>query len=236
MVILKPATLGVVGTGLGAVGGVLLNNVVVTPILKNASGLSNSTLSPTVSLSTALPGVLMAILVLSISALAPARQASATKVMYAINPGAAEAIGLDEPGQVPRAARFGQPAYNWTGFGVRVGLYLCRLRSRLHLRRCVGVNHRHVSGTMLTMIVGVSMMFSVLAVPFERLLLTILGWITPKRAFFVSRYVQRGKERNSWLSLMIRSGSSTAGLCSDDHRADECEHSNFNTVAQRHTD
>ncbi len=59
MVILEVAVLGVVGTGLGAVGGVLLNNTVVTPILKNMNGLSNNTLMPTVSLGTVLPGVLM---------------------------------------------------------------------------------------------------------------------------------------------------------------------------------
>ena len=202
MVILEVAVLGVAGTGLGAVGGVLLNNVVVTPILKNASGLSSSTLVPTVSLSTILPGVLMAISVLSISALSPARQASATKVMYAINPGAAEAIGLDD------LAKFRERRASGSLFVI--GLALVFAWAFIFVGSNLAYTYGDASastivmfGSMLTMIVGVSMMFSVLTVPFERLLLTLLGWITPKRAFFVSRYVQRGKERNTWLSLMI---------------------------------
>ena len=60
-----------------------------------------------------------------------------------------------------------------------------------------------IFGSLLTMVIGVAMMFSVLTVPFERLLLALLEWIAPKRAFFVNRYVRRGKERNTWISLMI---------------------------------
>jgi len=58
-------------------------------------------------------------------------------------------------------------------------------------------------GSLLTMVIGVAMMFSVLSVPFERLLLAILSRVAPKRAFFVTRYVKRGKERNTWISLMV---------------------------------
>ncbi len=202
MVILEVAVLGVVGTGLGAVGGVLLNNTVVTPILKNMNGLSNNTLMPTVSLGTVLPGVLMAIAVLGISALAPARQASATKVMYAINPGAAEAIGLDD------LARFRERRASGRLFIIGLALvfawaFIFVGSNLAYIYGDASASTIVMFGSMLTMIVGMSMMFSVLAVPFERLLLTILGWITPKRAFFVSRYVQRGKERNMWLSLTI---------------------------------
>ena len=123
----------------------------------------------------------MATLVLSISALAPARQASATKVMYAINPGAAEAIGLDD------LAKFRERRASGSLF--MIGLALVFAWAFIFVGSNLAYTYGDASastivmfGSMLTMIVGVSMMFSVLAVPFERLLLTILGWITPKRA------------------------------------------------------
>jgi len=202
MVILEVAVLGIVGTGLGAVGGILLNNMVVTPIIKNMNGLSNSTLIPTVSLGTLLPGVLMATTVLGISALAPARQASATKVMYAINSGAAETIGLDD------LIKFRERRASGRLFVVGLALVFAWVFIFLGTNLAYTYGDASAStiimfGSMLTMIVGMSMIFSVLAVPFERLLLTVLSWIAPQRAFFVSRYVQRGKERNTWLSLMI---------------------------------
>jgi ABC-type antimicrobial peptide transport system permease subunit len=58
-------------------------------------------------------------------------------------------------------------------------------------------------GLLLAMVIGVAMMFSVLAVPFEQLLLALLSLVAPRQGFFVSRYVKRGKERNTWISLMI---------------------------------
>jgi ABC-type antimicrobial peptide transport system permease subunit len=203
MVVVEVGVLGAFGAGIGVVAGILLNNYVFAPqIFKSLTELGNATFTPTVSAATIVPPVLMATIVLGISALMPAQQASATKVMHAINPGAADNIGLDE------IAKFRERRPSSRIFVIGVSLTIIWV--------VMGVGFQYaftfgditlisvlIFGSLLMMVIGVAMMFSVLSVPFEQVLLRLLDWIAPRRGFFVSRYVKRGKERNTWISLMI---------------------------------
>jgi ABC-type antimicrobial peptide transport system permease subunit len=203
MVIVEVAVLGVVGAGIGVALGILLNNYVIAPqIFKSLTELGAVALQPRISLDILIPPVLMAMGMLAISALMPAQQASATKVMHAINPGAADNIGLDD------IAKFRERRPSGRLFVIGLSLVLA------FLIMFVGFQYAFTSGnialiaaltfgSILALVIGMGMMFSVLTVPFERLLMALLAWIAPKRAFFVNRYVRRGKERNTWISLMV---------------------------------
>ena len=203
MVIVEVAMLGVLGAGIGVATGILLNNYVIAPqIFKSLTELGGVALRPRVSLDIIVPPVLMAMGMLAISALMPAQQASATKVMHAINPGAADNIGLDD------IAKFRERRPSGRLFVIGLSLVLA------FLIMFVGFQYAVLSGniallaaltfgSILALVIGMGMMFSVLTVPFERLLMALLAWLAPKRAFFVNRYVRRGKERNTWISLMI---------------------------------
>jgi len=203
MVVVEVCILGALGAGIGVVAGILLNNFVFAPqIFQSLNELGGTSFQPSVSAGTIVPPVLMAMLVLGISALMPAQQASATKVMHAINPGAADNIGLDD------IAKFRERRPSGRIFGIGLSLTLVWVVMGFGFQYAftfgdVTLISVLLFGSLLTMVIGVAMMFSVLSVPFERLLLALLNWIAPKRAFFVNRYVKRGKERNTWISLMI---------------------------------
>jgi ABC-type antimicrobial peptide transport system permease subunit len=203
MVVVEVGILGAFGASIGVVAGILLNNFVFAPqIFQSLNELGGTSFQPTVSAGTIVPPVLMAMLVLGISALMPAQQASATKVMHAINPGAADNIGLDE------IAKFRERRPSGRIFVIGLSLTIVWVVMGFGFQYAftfgdVTLISVLLFGSLLTMVIGVAMMFSVLSVPFERLLLAILNRITPKRGFFVTRYVKRGKERNTWISLMI---------------------------------
>jgi len=202
-VVVEVGILGAFGAGIGVVAGILLNNYVFAPqIFQSLNELGGTSFQPAISAGTIIPPVLMAMVVLGISALMPAQQASATKVMHAINPGAADNIGLDD------IAKFRERRPSGRIFGIGLSLTIIWVVMGFGFQYAftfgdVTLISVLIFGSLLTMVIGVAMMFSVLSVPFERLLLALLSWIAPKRAFFVNRYVRRGKERNTWISLMI---------------------------------
>jgi putative ABC transport system permease protein len=170
MVVVEVGVLGAFGAGIGVVAGILLNNYVFAPqIFKSLTELGNVTFTPTVSAATIVPPVLMATIVLGISALLPAQQASATKVMHAINPGAADNIGLDE------IAKFRERRPSSRIFVIGVSLTIIWV--------VMGVGFQYaftfgdvtlisvlIFGSLLMMVIGVAMMFSVLSVLLPRLL------------------------------------------------------------------
>ncbi|MBN1886803.1 MAG: ABC transporter permease [Thermoflexales bacterium] len=202
MVVVEVTVLGVLGAGIGTLAGILLNNYVFAPAILASMELGGLTLRPTVSPGTILPPVLMAAGVLAISALSPARQASATKIMHAINPGAADNIGLDD------IAKFRERRPSTRVFVIGLSLTIAWVVMIYGFQYAftfgdISLIAVLIFGSLLSMVLGVAMMFSVLTVPFERLLLLLLERLAPKRAFFVTRYVKRGKERNTWISLMI---------------------------------
>ena len=203
MVIAEVAVLGVLGASIGVVAGILLNNYWLAPmIFRSLTELGSVVFRPTVSAGTIIPPVLIATVVLGISAILPAQQASATKVMHAINPGAADNIGLDD------IAKFRERRPSSRIFTIGFVLVIIYLLIFVLTRFAftfgdITLISVLIFGSLLSMVIGVAMMFSVLTVPFESVLLAITNWVAPKRGFFVSRYVKRGKERNTWISLMI---------------------------------
>jgi ABC-type lipoprotein release transport system permease subunit len=58
-------------------------------------------------------------------------------------------------------------------------------------------------GGMALLILGVSLLFFALTVPFERVLLLITGLLSPRLTFFASRNALRAKRRNTVIALMI---------------------------------
>lgn len=203
MVVVEVGILGAFGAGIGVVAGILLNNYVFAPqIFQSLTELGGASFQPAISAGTIIPPVVMAMVVLGISALMPAQQASATKVMHAINPGAADNIGLDD------IAKFRERRPSSRIFVIGLSLTIVWVVMSLGFQYAftfgdITLISVLLFGTLLTMVIGVAMMFSVLSIPFERLLLAIMSRVAPKRAFFVTRYVKRGKERNTWISLMI---------------------------------
>jgi len=203
MVIVEVGVLGLLGAGIGVVAGILLNNLVIAPqMLTSLTELGGTSFQPVISVGTIIPPVLMAMVVLGISALIPAQQASATKAMHAINPGSADNIGLDDIAKFRERQPSGRVFV--IGLSLTIACVIMFYGSQYAFTfGDITLISVLIFGSLLTMVVGVAMMFSVLSVPFERLLLALLNWVAPKRAFFVSRYVKRGKERNTWISLMI---------------------------------
>ena len=203
MVAVEVGILGILGAGIGVIAGILLNNLYFAPmIFRSLTELGGTSFQPSVSAGTIVPPVVMAMVVLGISALMPARQASETKVMHAINPGAADNIGLDDIAKL----RERRPSSRIFIIGLSLTVAWVVMSLGFQYAYTFGditLIAALIFGMLLTMVIGVAMMFSVLSVPFERLLLALMGWIAPRRAFFVSRYVKRGKERNTWISLMI---------------------------------
>ena len=89
------AALGILGIGLGAVGGTFLNNLVIVPFIAEQAHVPMADV-PLASTKALILSVATAAVVLTISAYTPARRAASTKIMYAINPGVAEGLGLDD--------------------------------------------------------------------------------------------------------------------------------------------
>ena len=214
LVLLEVVMVGIVGVGLGALAGQSFSTLVVDRLLgplaanlmENEGGLGgmpvmedvNLAISPWSLVSTGL----IAGLVLVVSALAPAVKAANTKVRYAIDPGSADNI------QVEDLAALRERRYNWniTLAGVVLtimwGLVFVG-QNFLFAQGDETVLGVFMFGGMALLILGVSLLFFTLTVPFERLFLLFLGLVSPRLTFFASRNVQRAKRRNTVISLMI---------------------------------
>ncbi|VAW36814.1 hypothetical protein MNBD_CHLOROFLEXI01-2355, partial [hydrothermal vent metagenome] len=98
LVLSEVAVIGVIGIGLGVILGQIITTYGVVPFITfqmSQSGLT-ARLQPTVNLTAVLPAIISAAVVLIISTLQPAREAANTKVMHAINPGAADNLQLED--------------------------------------------------------------------------------------------------------------------------------------------
>ncbi len=158
----------------------------------------NLTISPWSFVSTAL----IAGLVLLLSAIAPASKAANTKVRYAIDPGSADNLQIED------LAALRERRYNWNI--TLAGLVLTIMwglifagQNFLFAQGNETVLGAFMFGGMALLILGVSLLFFTLTVPFERLSLFIFRLISPKLTFFADRNVRRAKRRNTVITLMI---------------------------------
>ena len=201
LVAMEVATLGTVGIGLGAIGGQLLTNMAIVPFIADQAEVPLANV-PLVSIRAMVVSVLTAAIVLVISAYAPAQRAAGTKVMYAINPGVAEGLGLDD------LARLRERRIDFRIFrsGLVVLLYPLLIFFVFPLAFSFGVlwlQATLIFGSLLLLILGTSLLFFPITLPLERLLVSFIRLIMSKVGYFAQRNVARGQNRNTLISLMI---------------------------------
>lgn len=201
LVAAEVAAVGVLGIGAGVVVGQLVNNFVVVPLIRDrAAGFSVDL--PPVSLRAIAISVLVSLVVLAISALAPARRAAGTKVSHAINPGVADGIGLDDLDKL----RERRTDLRISAAGLVVLCYPLLVFYVFPLAFDFGilwVLAALIFGALLSLIVGAALVFFIVILPMERGLLWGIDRVAPRVGYFVRRTVLRGKVRNTLISLMI---------------------------------
>lgn len=214
LVLIEVFIIGAIGIGLGTLGGQALSTFLVdrvvlsliTSLMDNNGGLGSApnlqaidfAISPWSLVSTAL----IAGAVLLISAIAPARKAASTKIRYALNPGSADNL------QVEDLAALRERKYSWgiTTAGVVLTIMWGLIfvgQNFLFAQGDPSVLGAFMFGGMALLILGVSLLFFTLTVPFERISLMIMSLFSPKLTFFASRNVRRAKQRNTVIALMI---------------------------------
>jgi ABC-type antimicrobial peptide transport system permease subunit len=214
LVLIEVLIVGAIGVGLGTLAGQSISTLVIDRVLGSlianlidsegggigmpVMGQVSLTISPWSLFSTAL----VAGVVLLLSALAPAIKAARTKVRYAIDPGSADNLQIED------LAVLRERHYNWNitlaGFVLTVMWGLTFLgQNFLYAQSNESVLGAFLFGGMVLLILGVSLLFFTLTIPFERLALALFGLIAPRLAFFASRNVQRAKQRNTVIALMI---------------------------------
>jgi ABC-type lipoprotein release transport system permease subunit len=203
LVIIEVIVIGLIGVGLGIVFGQMLTNYALVPILKHFLAQEGLILKsePQVSVSALLAPVISAFVVLIISSLKPANEASRTKVIHAINPGVADNIQLEDLAQL----RERRPDGKMFLIGSLMTFLFILITSFDALANFGGevLQIVIVMLGLFGMVLGVSLMFFILTVPFERLILTFMRMIAPRLTFFARRNVSRGKTRNTLISLLV---------------------------------
>ncbi len=193
--------LGVIGISLGALGGQVLTNHVIVPFIAVQANVPLIDV-PLASPKAIIISIVTAAVVLTVSAYAPARRAAATKIMYAINPGVAEGLGLDELAKL-RERRISHKVF-WGGLVVL--FYPALIFFAFPLAFTFGVlwlQATLIFGSLLLLILGTSLLFFPVTLPMERLLIGLVRLFAGKVGYFAQRNIIRGQNRNTLISLMI---------------------------------
>jgi putative ABC transport system permease protein len=201
LVAVEILVLGVIGIGLGSLGGQLLTNTVIVPLIAEQANVPIGDV-PLVSPNALLVSIATAAVVLMVSAYAPARRAASTKIMYAINPGVAEGLGLDDLAKL-RERRVNLKIF-WGGLVTL--FYPALIFFVFPLAFTFGVlwlQATLIFGSLLLLIVGTSLIFFPVTLPMERLLIGLISLLAPNVGYFARRNVSRGSNRNTLISLMI---------------------------------
>lgn len=203
IVMAEVAIIGVIGVSIGVVLGQLLTRFGVVPFIE--SQIANEgltvTIQPEVSLTVIIPAVISAFIVLFISALKPARDASKTKVMYAINPGVADNIQLEDL----EGLREQRPNLRFFVWGLVV-LAAVSLVLGLDIVSSLGNPALEASFfliAILLMVLGLGFTFLIMTRPLERFILFLIRFIAPRMTFFAARNVGRSNKRNTLISLLV---------------------------------
>lgn len=203
LVITEILVIGTIGIGAGVIMGQLITAYIVVPIIQKQFeqiGLT-SQLHPQVTLSAILPAVIAAFIVLILSTLKPAQDASRTKVMYAINPSVADNIQIEDLAKL----RERRPDGKLFVIGLAL-LAIFALIAGFQAIEAFGNPALQVIFFLLALgvlILGVGFTFFITTVPFERLVLLVMALIAGRLTFFASRNVGRGQTRNTLISLLV---------------------------------
>jgi ABC-type antimicrobial peptide transport system permease subunit len=201
LVAVEVATLGLIGIGLGALAGQALTNLVIVPLIAEQANVPLADV-PLVSTRAMVLSIVTATMVLIISAYAPARRAAGTKIMYAINPGVAEGLGLDE------LAKLRERRVNFKIFrgGLITLFYPALIFFVFPLAFSFGVLWLQaglIFGSLLLLILGTALLFFPITLPLERLLIGLVSLVAARVGYFARRNISRGQNRNTLISLMI---------------------------------
>ncbi|MBN2393497.1 MAG: ABC transporter permease [Anaerolineae bacterium] len=209
LVFIEVAVIGLFGVGLGIIAGQIFSITVVAPVanhLITSSGMMGEELGldfrMTITVAAMLRAGITATIVLALSAIAPARKAANTKIRYAINPGSADNIQIEDLAKL-RSRKF----------DVRIviaGIVLTIMWGLIF----VGTNWLFVQGNesvitvfmfsgLALLVIGVSLLFYALTIPFEHLLLLLSDVLAPRLSFFAGPNLLRAKQRNTIISLMV---------------------------------
>ncbi|MDY7078283.1 MAG: FtsX-like permease family protein [Chloroflexota bacterium] len=209
-VMIEVALIGLFGVGLGIGAGQAVSASVVAPIantlIANAGEAAGEELGiefqMTITVAAMVRAAAIAASVLILSAIAPARKAANTKVRHAINPGSADSLQIEDLARL-RSRKFDMRI-------VIAGIVL----TIMWLLIFIGNNFLYVQGNesiisifmfggMALLVIGVSLLFYALTIPFERILIFLSRAITPKLTFFAGPNLVRAKQRNTVISLMV---------------------------------
>ncbi len=195
--------IGVIGIGVGVIFGQMITTYAVVPFITNQMSQSGLTarLQPAVSLTAVLPAIISAAVVLLLSTLKPAQDAARTKVMHAINPGVADNIQLEDLSQL----RERRP--NGRMFLIGLGLMFAVLMT-IGLDIAGNFGNPAIEATiffsaLLMMVMGIGLIFFITTVPFERLIIFLMGLVAPRVTFFAKRNVSRNQARNTLISMLV---------------------------------
>lgn len=204
IVMAEVAVIGVIGVGLGILFGQFITQYAILPFIEwqaSTQGGLTITITPVVSAATIIPAVISAFVVLFISALRPAQDAAKTKVMYAINPGVADNIQLEDL----EALREQRPNLRLFVSGlVLVGTVLMVIG--LDVVSTLGVPAVEATiflSAILMMVLGLGLVFLIITRPLERLILIVTQLVAPRMTYFAMRNVGRSNKRNTLISLLV---------------------------------
>ena len=203
MVIVEVVVIGLIGVSLGIVFGQALTSFVLVPLLNHFLAQEGLVLKlvPQLSISAILPPVISSFAILIISSLKPAREAARTKVIHAINPGVADNIQLEDLAQL----RERRPDGKMFLAGLLM-TFLFLLITGFDALENFGGEILQIIIVMLGlfgMVLGISLLFFILTVPFERLVLAVMRLMVPRLTFFARRNVSRSKARNTLIALLV---------------------------------
>ena len=209
LVLTEVALLGLVGVGLGIIVGQVLSFAVVAPIVNLLIASAGEGLEELgVRFHMAITGgamaraALIAGVVLLLAAVAPARKAANTKVRYAISPGSADNLQIEDLARL-RSRKF-DVRIVIAGVVLTVMWLLIFIGTEfLFVQGNESILSVFIFGGMALLVIGVSLLFYALTVPFERLLIGLSGWAAPRLAFFAGPNLMRARQRNTVISLMI---------------------------------
>jgi len=214
LVMIEVALVGLMGVGLGVLLGQALSLWAVAPIAGyfiNQLGASYSNpgvtevgiqFRMTVTLIAVVQAALIAAVVLTLAAIAPARRAANTKMRYAINPGSAEQLQIEDLARL-RSRRF-DVRIVIAGIVLTIMWLLIFIGNNfLYVQNNEAVIGTFMFGGMALLVIGVSLLFYALTIPFERLLIMLGRVLVPKLTFFAGPNLLRAKRRNTIISLMI---------------------------------
>ncbi len=209
LVMVEVALIGLIGVGLGVVAGQALSASAIAPIanylIAHAGDIGEELgieFQMTITVAAMVRAAVIAVIVLTLSAIAPARKAANTKVRHAINPSSADSLQIEDLARL-RSRKF----------DVRIiiaGIVL----TIMWLLIFIGNNFLFVQGNesvigvfmfggMALLVIGVSLLFYALTIPFERILLLLSGAIAPRLTFFAGPNLVRAKQHNTVISLMV---------------------------------